>query len=108
MKNLVATLGLTLLSTMAFAAADPTRSLDATDAAAIVQNYKTVLSVPGCPGAQTAVSGMVVGGASPLGGSQTTTITLSGGATFVVTTTWSNPIGDGSYGKSTTTVKCSL
>jgi hypothetical protein len=92
----------------AFGAGDPPQNLSTAEAQAYLLKFKGVLTVPGCPGNQSAISGVVNGGASPVGGSQTIELKLSAGGLIKIVTRWAEPINGENYSKTSTSVECSL
>lgn len=101
------------LSSIALAAGDPPRTLSTLEAQETFASYQAVLAtgqLSGCPVGQAALSGLVTGGASPFGGSQTTALNFDGGATVTIITSWLTP-QDGvanAYKNNSVTIKCVL
>ncbi|WP_133032145.1 hypothetical protein [Sphingomonas sp. PP-CE-1G-424] len=79
----------------AMAVGDLPGTLSQRQTAAIYKKIRPLLGAEGatCPAGQTVETGIVTGGSSPSGGSQTTTIMFNRGGKVVINRTWDSNVG---------------
>jgi len=84
-----------LIAAPALAAGDPTVKLNQRQAAEVYKTVQPLLTTGGaiCPTEQVVRGGIVTGGSSPSGGSQTTTIMFKSGEKVVINRTWDSSVG---------------
>jgi len=84
-----------LIATPVLAAGDLPLKLNQRQAAEVYQTVRPLLAIGGatCPTEQMVKEGIVTGGSSPSGGSQTTTIIFNSGEKVVINRTWASSVG---------------
>jgi len=84
-----------LIAVPAMAVGDLPVKLNPRQAKAVYKTILPLLAADGatCPAGQAVKAGIVTGGSSPAGGSQTTTIMFNRGAKVVINRTWDSSTG---------------